>query len=127
MTDVEIIKALECCTSDEDWIKACKKCPLTGECKIGNGSILDGYALDLIKRQRKENERLQRHIEGMEDRIYALNDTNKLLMDSQEDYVNNRIKEFAERLKQKQYTSMVPVVSVTDIDDLVKEMTEAEA
>lgn len=35
--------------------------------------------------------------EELEDRIRTLNDTNKILTDSQETYIKNKIKEFAER------------------------------
>jgi hypothetical protein len=59
MTDNEIIKALECCINDEAVL--CNKCPLKNEC---DNNPLDDvkarYALDLIKRQQAEIERLQK-------------------------------------------------------------------
>lgn len=72
MTDNEIIKALEYCVngSAED----CDFCEFHGnECRAG----IVCEALDLIKRQKAE-------VESLESRISALNDTNKMLMDSQE-------------------------------------------
>ena len=53
ITDNEIIKALECC----HMVNGCERCPLrndTEECEI-----LNTYALDLIKRQKSEIEKLQ--------------------------------------------------------------------
>lgn len=47
MTDKEIIKALEHCSSDE--VGLCHICPLDGECN-GDITILLKYALDLINR-----------------------------------------------------------------------------
>lgn len=52
---------------------------------------------DLIDRQKAEIKSLRRHTEGSEDRIRALNDTNKMLTDSQETYIKNKIREFTER------------------------------
>lgn len=88
MTDDNIITALECCTR-----LGCLKCPLytpdpTGSCVK---RVLFG-ALELIHRQNRE-------LEGLNSRIDALNDTNTRLMDSQEIYWRNRVKEFVERLE----------------------------
>lgn len=65
-------------------------------------------AYDLIMRQRRQ-------IEGLEMRIDALNDTNRILMETE----NAAVKCFAERLKEK--------LSFYDweiVDGLVREMTE---
>lgn len=71
---------------------------------------------DLIKRIKAENE-------SLESRIFALNDTNRLLMDSQEIYWKNKVEEFAKRLKigVPQETG---VIRCAEVDNLVKEMTE---
>ena len=53
MTDNEIIKALECCIEDED----CSHCPSTKEMPYCSNDIMAG-ALNLIKRQQAEIERL---------------------------------------------------------------------
>lgn len=124
MTDEQIMKALEYCTSDEDWIKACKKCPLMGECKIGNGSILDRYALDLIKRQRKE-------IEVLEETRYELACSIDDLRAERGTIKSEAIKEFAERLKEYGFVDDLSLdgketVYCEDIDNLVKEITEVE-
>ena len=53
MTDNEIIKALEVCTSE---LQDCVLCPLLDNC---DPLVLDGQALDLINRQQAEIEKLQ--------------------------------------------------------------------
>lgn len=59
MTDAEIIKALECCTSDE--VGMCHICPLDGGCN-GDITILLNCSLDLINRQKEEIERLKNNV-----------------------------------------------------------------
>ena len=54
MNDKEIIKALECCTEDED----CAHCPSVKEMPYCSNDIMVG-ALNLIKRQQAEIERLK--------------------------------------------------------------------
>ena len=61
MTDNEIIKALECCLSGKDYDTACMKCPIEPICE--SDDILLKYALDLINRQKAENERLEKELE----------------------------------------------------------------
>lgn len=130
MTDEQIIKALECCASDEDWIKACKKCPLTEECKIGNGSILDRYALDIINRQKKEIGRLKRKntiLSKNADTAFqdGLDENRDLFKKEVEPEIRNEaIKEFAKFLIEK---SKDGKIFISDIPDYVKEMTEAKA
>ena len=96
MTDNEIIKASECCLSGKDYDTACMKCPIEPICE--SDDILLKYALDLINRQKAEIERLQ-----------------------------TAVKEFAERLKEKLQWDVEfdnKLVFESDIDNLVKEMTE---
>ena len=57
MTDNEIIKALECCIEDED----CSHCPSIKEMPYCSNDIMVG-ALNLIKRQQVEIERLKNKI-----------------------------------------------------------------
>ena len=54
MTDNEIIKALEHCTAGG---KGCNGCPLN-DMPMDCIKSLVGYALDLIKRQQAENEKI---------------------------------------------------------------------
>ena len=142
MTDEQIIKALECCG-----VQDCGKCPYAGFTK--ECSSLSILALDLINRLKFQNDKMDRQYQAARRKILSLcgrlhNATteNAELKQKNRKYINRiekdtvlpkifgeqtkieAIKEFAERLKQKQYTSMVPVVAVADIDNLVKEMTE---
>ena len=56
MTDEQIVKALECCSSALTG-EACEKCPLRGEC-VSKSNTIEELALDLIQRQKAEIERL---------------------------------------------------------------------
>ena len=53
MTDKEIIRALECCSSDEAMI--CEECPLNEEC-YNDELPLAELALDIINRQQEQLE-----------------------------------------------------------------------
>ena len=61
MTDNEIIKALECLISKagHENHRCCKGCVYEKQCKTECGANIVEYALDLIKRQKAEIERLQ--------------------------------------------------------------------
>lgn len=71
-------------------------------------------------------------IQSLQDRIDILNDTNKRLMESQEVYWENKVREFAERLKEAAFIHESPfeanedkfikLVTTKDIDNLLKEM-----
>ena len=79
MNDKDIIKALRCCNKDD-----CDNCPNDfGNCYAN----LAGYALDLIKRQRSEIEKLERAVSHLED--YANGVADKVKAEA--------IKEFADR------------------------------
>ncbi len=107
MTDIDIVKALMCC-KDAD----CLSCPrwteewYSGQC---NDFLQD--VLDLINRQKAEIERLKKHNTDMARKHY-----------------NDGIKEFAERLKESAFAfgreHCEEAVTVLEIDNLVKEMTE---
>ena len=120
-TDEEVIKALECCSSGK--IDGCNDCPLfyvlglnvsTEECMESAIS----NAIDLINRQKEELDDLREIV--FTDRSEAIK---KLKAEA--------IKEFAERLKERAYTSSdwshgehPQVVECDDIDEIVEEMTE---
>ena len=119
-TDSEIMKALECCKSENGY--DCEECPCQSVTyKQGDGGCCNavmGYALDLINRQKAEIEGLQRQLhEGID-----LSDTALKVVKSE------AIKEFAERLKEiyKSYDPNVGAVYKSAlfkaIDNLVKEM-----
>lgn len=117
MTDNEIIKALDCCNRIGG---SCEICPLyQGTLYCGTASCIKNLtlnALDLISRQREENERLLQKLQQAKSKA---------------------IKEFAERLKKElrldddcsydcENCCFECKEFVPQIDDLVKQMTEVQ-
>ena len=111
-TDNEIVKALNCCGSEN-----CQGCPYWDyKCQGGNQMIRD--AIDLINRQKAE-------IESLKEAYTIYEETTGLKWVRAE-----AIKEFAERLEQHcapggDFGDPCGVLTVTDrwIDHLVQEMT----
>lgn len=134
MNDNDIIKALGCCRvgkREHD----CKKCPLYCRVPACMGH-LTADALDLINRQKAEIEKYElvntekfnnwMRLEKRTKERYA-----ELYEEAKSVVRAEAIKEFAERLKKNKYLSSdwshgehPYVVEETDIDNLVKEMTE---
>lgn len=110
MTDNEIIKALECCSTDVRE-NTCPKCAFYKKHRCS--TLMLNAASDLINRQKAEIERLQKNIDGLN--IFIKNHIKVIRLQA--------IKEFAERLKcgVPQETG---VIRCADVDNLVKEMTE---
>ena len=119
MTDKEIIKALECCT-----IKGakCTACPAFKKVDRSNCKKYFRGAIDLIKCQQAEIERLTANLRAMEQTLPNCAKAERA----------EAIKEFAERLKESEididvsfgygrecYTKAVTTI---EIDNLVKEM-----
>ena len=102
MTDNEIIKALECCTTDLE--RACEKCPLRMDC-ITDSSTAEKHALDLINRQKAEIERLIFDVTTY--RLRWAKATAKLDAAKSE-----AIKEFAERLCEDRVSNDPVVIAV---------------
>ena len=114
MTDEQIIKALECCATDDG--DDCFQCPYGNIVyKPGDGGCVNRCrkeALDLINRQKAEVENEIKEIKS------------------------EAIKEFAERLDEMIYATHGNIVDVDgivllnyiddDINKLVKEMTEVQ-
>ena len=94
MTDYEIIKGLECCGRE-----SCNGCPYNKNCHQGNPMI--GDALDLIKRQQEEIERLKEFI--VETRR------------CDKEIKSEAVKAFAERLKDRivNFPSEYPIENAT--------------
>ena len=114
LTDLEIVKALECCSKPVS--ENCKECPL---CSTDCMEVdIEKLALDLINRLQAENERLDRTVKE-----YAY------LYDKHMNTPFNHIKaeaykEFAERLKEESYEriDLTAYVEVSDINNLLKEL-----
>ena len=101
MTDEQIIKALDCCHSELG--NMCSICPLLDPDDDYCEDELHKNALNLINRQKAENEREINQIKS------------------------EAIREFAEKLKDKfGIADCIVTVDSNDIDDLVKEMTEVQ-
>ena len=103
MNDNEIIKALECCTQNDTldvYRNDCDICPLN-ECNSENCVYITQIeALDLIKRQQKEIERLKD--ENKHHRKTIAENERRALDVTLEEIEKSRteaIKEFAERVK----------------------------
>ena len=121
MTDNNVIKALECCQSDD-----CVKCPMTfittnisHPCK----QTVMRFALGLIKRQQAEIERLNGCVKS-EDEVRAI--ANATIQAGIWIIKSEARKEFAERLKEKAWQGMWEIVAHVDIDDIDNLLGEME-
>ena len=107
MTDNEVIKALECCTTKG---AKCSNCPAFKKVDCSDCKKYFRGAIDIINRQQAENEILNNNISAM---VVTLRNSAKATR-------NEAIKEFAERLKcgVPQETG---IIRCSDVDNLVKE------
>ena len=121
MTDNEIIKALECC----DIYHQCEGCPRDFNTNGKTSCVKLGEDIrDLINRQKAEIEKLKADFEACKrDYLIELNNHKYVRLEA--------IRAFAEKLKRKSellassvYAEPYRAVSIDDIDNLVKEMTE---
>ena len=146
MTDAEIIKALECCVTD-DYDESCVKCPARKH--KGCDYTLHKNALDLINRQKAEIEMLKEKdkilscdideigsyitiwdcdcSEYGEQLVMAVEDLSYLPFCNATKIKTEAIKEFAERVKEQlddfYHTDEDALFDTCDaIDNLVKEM-----
>lgn len=77
VTDSEVIKALEYCIADRI---ECDKCALQDECESNPFySTIAKYALDLLKRQKTEIERLKSMNQAKIDCVHDLQNENEIL------------------------------------------------
>ena len=134
MTDNEIIKALECCCEAE-LNEDCKKlkCPFfdyeIDNCtNVGDMDAMYRFALDLINRQKAEIERLKAELKEdsrvMKQALVLVDEIKKEIAVDIETAKVEAVKEFAERLKEKERPTfpLAMVVDISEIDNLVKEM-----
>ena len=119
MTDNEILKALERCSTTYN----CGDCPYYCDAEDCPDPLMND-ALDLINRQKAENDSLKVDLAKCSIRLDNLYKT-------ADEIKSEAIKEFAKRLIEKCYEvfretdeMLSPYVTDDDIDDLVKEMTE---
>lgn len=123
MTDNEIIKALECCTTKD---AKCSDCPAFKKVDRSDCKKYFRGAIDLINRQQSEIERYERENNSKFDKWKLLDDRTKqryaeLYEEAKSVVRAEAIKEFAVRLKcgVPQETG---VIRCSDIDNLLKEM-----
>lgn len=120
MTDIEIIKGLECC----EYLR-CHDCPLDEYEYCTDELIITAHYL--TKSQQAEIERLNTNMDSM------VTEHERLINNAK----SEAIKEFAEKLKEKScnhlveydeggWSEKVSAVKVDKIDNLVKEMTGGE-
>ena len=139
-TDEEVIKALEWCIQSD----SCEYCEYREKTNKDDVCPVRSDALDLIKRQKEEIERLQeKQVEDEQllnlrviESVNAVSEAHRKYEMALEEHLKSEraeaIKEFAERLKQTAYTQgsitgyQYQVVDFAEIDNLVKEMTEGK-
>ena len=114
-TEEEIMKGLAACGIDR-----CDDCPFYDEDEWKCNHNLPLLALDLLKKQQAEINRLKKYDEERDIRLHA-----RLITNAK----NEAIREFVERLKEMKYESIEwshgkhpYVVEESDIDNLVEEM-----
>lgn len=132
VTDSEVMKALEYCIADRI---ECDKCVLHEECESNPFySTIAKYALDLLKRQKTEIERLKEcpkcvyEYDG-EVTEYCVQGPCPNFK-TVEQIKTEAYKEFAARLKSylllNEKGSTISVISFENIDNLLKEMVDEE-
>lgn len=117
MTDKEIIKALECCSSGEAMI--CEECPLNEECYNDELDLAE-LALDIINRQQAEIGRLQKEVNLVSIQFQDL-------QEETDEIRAKAYKEFADKLKNEinirtTYSREQDKNVMRMIDNFVKEM-----
>ena len=132
MTDEQIIKALECCATDDG--DDCFQCPYGNIVyKPGNGGCVNRCrkdALNLINRQKARTKELEERIYYLEESIDCSRKEHNRSLQKMQQLKSEAIKEFAEQLKETAYSYSdisgyrSTVVDADSIDNLIKEMTE---
>ncbi len=126
-TDDEIVRALECCINDD-----CDRCPNTfGNCE--HNAMRN--ALDLIKRQQAEIEKLN-EVKVFNITVSDTKEIMPILFCHEKELKNEAVKEFVKRLKEKASSCVMSykgqempetksyTISAPCLDELEKEMTE---
>ena len=128
MTDAEIIKALECCTTKG---AKCSDCPAFKKVDRSDCKKYFRGAIDLITRQKAEIDRLETENEILSrnaDTAFqdGLNEAQDLYAEQVKDEIKSEaIKEFAEKVKSNKNKLFTYIYSIRgfdeQIDNLVKE------
>ena len=130
MTDEQIIKALECCSTDVQE-NPCPKCAFYNKHRCS--TLMLNAASDIINRQKVKIKSLKQIINEQDKEVLKLQNRiifwRKDLNYQPEKIKSEAIKEFVEKLKRYSFVDNLSLdgketVYVDDIDRLVKEMTE---
>lgn len=130
MTDEQIIKALECCSTDVQE-NPCPKCAFYNKHRCS--TLMLNAASDIINRQKVKIKSLKQIINEQDKEVLKLQNRiifwRKNLNYQPEKIKSEAIKEFVEKLKRYSFVDNLSLdgketVYVDDIDRLVKEMTE---
>lgn len=128
MTDEQIIKALKYCNTDVRE-NTCPKCAFYKKHRCS--TLMLNAVSDLINRQKAEIENLKVELKAMRGAANSYKLENERLLQKLQQAKSEAKKEFAEKIKQRERIMKYDLfpkyaVSVKDIDDIVKEMTEAD-
>ena len=137
MTDEQIIKALEYCCGNITFDSDCSThgCYQVSLPEDRNGDIrwcrqwLMKDALDLVNRQKADIKRMKKIISYLKESIDCSRKEYNRLLSKLQQAKSEAIKEFAERLKKYLCLDLregISVVTIDNIDKIVKEMTEAD-
>lgn len=124
MTDNEIIKFMQCVIGNE---VSCSECAYQKVLPFPSCRMMCAKnALDLINRQKAENEKLKQENEFFRKTITEnAQRALEVTVEAIETAKSEAIKEFAERLKEKfGIADCIVTVNNNDIDELIEEMTE---
>lgn len=130
MTDEQIIKALECCSTDVQE-NPCPKCAFYNKHRCS--TLMLNAASDIINRQKVKIKSLKQIINEQDKEVLKLQNRiifwRKDLNYQPEKIKSEAIKEFVEKLKKHSFVDNLSLdgketAYVDDIDNLVKEMTE---
>lgn len=128
-TDEEVIKALDTVSYGGHSCVKCKFKISNGDDRCGlKGCNICRLALDLINRQKTEIERLETENKILSENAdtafqEGLNEAQDLYAEQIKNEIRaEAIKEFADKLKKKIFP--FPFAKISEIDNLVKEMTE---
>ena len=131
MTDEEIIKALECCSSNLQ--STCDNCPIHYRQSAECVAYLAKNALVFINRQKAEIEQYETQNAKLKNFFtvnFDRNDLEEIVSRQIRDFETDIIRKFTKKLKEKALLVEIAdyeyAVLVDDIDELVKEMTEVK-
>lgn len=117
----EVIKALECCVTD-DYDESCIKCPMLKHKPCDY--TLHKNALDLIKRLQEENEKLKTENQILSQKRFNIFER----IEYSDKLKSKAIKEYKEKLKEHAYLDsgitgfQEMVVDLSDIENIAEEM-----